>query len=293
MQYRLWQVVSAIVQRMPLRASYAVATVIGVAAFYGWPRGRRALARNYGHVLREASPAERRRVARRSLVNYCKYLADFARFPALSAEDLRARVKGEETWRSLDGALARGRGAIMVCTHFGNWDLGAGAAAARGYSVAVVAETFADARLDGMVVASRRRLGVRVLKMERAAPSIVRTLRNNGLLALLIDRPMAGDGVRVRFFGEEVEVPAGPARLALATGAAVVPAALPRIDQNGPEVATLADFTVTAVRTGDSEADVRALTQQIMDAHERFIRRYPDQWYMFREMWPAPRAGKG
>jgi KDO2-lipid IV(A) lauroyltransferase len=175
--------------------------------------------------------------------------------------------------------------------HFGNWDLGAGAAAARGYRATVVAETFADPRLDAMVLGARKRLGVRVVKMEKAGPSLLRTLKENGLVALLIDQPRNGDGVRVRFFGEEIEVPAGPARLALRTGARVVPTAFARVEPGKAEVVTLCDFGVELCRSGDPERDVRELTQAIVTAHEAFIRRYPDQWYMFRRMFPRRGAG--
>ncbi|MCK6565522.1 MAG: lysophospholipid acyltransferase family protein [Dehalococcoidia bacterium] len=285
MQYLSWRAVIALAGRLPLRVSYALATLAGMAGYYLWPRGRRAMLNNYRRVLPGATKSERGAVARRSLVNYCRYLVDFARFPALSAERLLAAVGGEESFRALDAALAEGKGAVIVCMHFGNWDLGAGATAARGYSLAVVAETFADPRLDELVAGARRRLGMEVIKMERAGPSLVRALKRNGLLALLIDRPTPGEGVKVEFFGEVVEVPAGPARLALLTGAPVVVAAFPRVDAGRPEVVTLTEFIEP--RTGAEGHDVEGLTRTIMAAHERFIRAYPDQWYMFREMWPA------
>jgi KDO2-lipid IV(A) lauroyltransferase len=286
LQYRAWQLVSAIVRHMPPRASYGVAFVVGSAAYYCWPRGRKAMHRNYRRVLRGAAPAEIRRTARRSLVNYCRYLADFVRFPSLSPAELTSHVFGDANFEALDKALARGRGAVIVCMHFGNWDLGAGAAAARGYPVVVVAETFGDARLDDMVTGARTRLGMQIIKMEKAGPSLLRSLKQNGLLALLIDRPVPGDGVKVQFFGEEVEVPAGPARLALRSGAAVVPAAFARVSPGELSVVTLTDFEIPGGEGGDGEHDVQSLTQAIMHSHERFIREYPDQWYMFREMWP-------
>ena len=155
----------------------------------------------------------------------------------------------------------------------------------------VVAESFSDARLDAMVFGARERLGARVVRMEKTGPSILRALKQNGLLALLIDRPVPGDGVRVRFFGEDVEVPAGPARLALRSGAKVVPAAFARIRADCPEVRTLTDFSIELEANGDEPGGVRRLTQAIVTAHEGFVRQYPDQWYMFREMWPRTKIG--
>lgn len=286
MQYRLWQLVTALVQRLPLRFSYAAAAAIGTVAFYLWPGGRRRMLRNFHRVLPDAGGSELRRVARRSLVNYCRYLVDFVRFPSFAPSDLHRLVHGEQSFAALDAALAQGRGVIIVCMHFGNWDLGAAAAAARGHDLTVVAETFADPRLDTMIVRARERLGMKVVKMEKAAPSLLRALKRNGLLALLIDRPTPGDGVRVQFFGRELEVPAGPARLALRSGAAVLPAAFLRMQPNSPDVEALTDPSIRLCASGDAATDTRAFTQAIMESHERFIRAHPEQWYMFRDMWP-------
>lgn len=291
-QYRLWQLVTAVVRRLPPRAGYGIAAMVGFAGYYAWPRGRRAMLRNFRRVMRGAPASEVQRTARASLINYCRYLADFVRFPSLSAAQLTALVTGDESFAALDRALQRGKGAIIVCMHFGNWDLGAGAAAARGYPLTVVAETFADPRLDEMVAGARKRLGMHLVRMERAGPSLFRALKHNGLLALLIDRPVPGDGVCVEFFGETVEVPAGPARIALRSGAAVVPTAFARCEENAMQVRTLTDFTLDFHPTGDEARDVRDLTQAIMRSHERFIREHPEQWYMFREMWPRRAAGQ-
>lgn len=285
-QYRLWQFVTAVVRRLPPRAGYAIAGVVGWFGYYLWPGGRRSMLRNYRHVLRGAPASEIRRVARRSLINYCCYLADFVRFPSLTPQQMVSAVAGDESFAALDRALEGGKGAIIVCMHLGNWDLGAGAAAARGYQATVVAETFPDPRLDAIVAGARRRLGMSIVKMEKAGPSLLRALKNNGVLALLIDRPVPGEGVKVEFFGEQVEVPAGPARIALRSGATVVPAAFPRREPNGMPVQVLTDFGIAYKPTGDDTHDVRELTQAIMKSHERFIREYPAQWYMFREMWP-------
>lgn len=285
LQYWGWRLATGIAGRIPARATYAVAWILGSIAYWLWPRGRRAMHRNYRRVLPGAAKPEIRRVARRSLINYCCYLADFIRFPSLSPAEVIGAVHGHQQFSSLDAALEGGNGAVIVCMHFGNWDLGAGATAARGYPATAVAESFGDPRLDAMVVESRTRLGLRLVKMDKSGPSLVRTLHHNGLLALLIDRPVPGDGVKVRFFGSEVEVPNGPARLALRTGAHIVAAAFPRMEPGRMGVGVLTEF-IDPAAGGRTPEDVRKLTQAIMDAHERFIRRYPDQWYMFREMWP-------
>lgn len=243
------------------------------------------MAGNYERVLPEATSGERRRVARASLANYLRYMVEFAASGNLSPAERLAVGVETPGFEGLDRGLARGRGAVVAPMHFGNWDLGATIAAARGYSLTVVGETFGDPKLDALVVGGREALGVRLVKMERVGPSLVRSLRRNEMVATLIDRPLSEGGVRVQFFGEEVEVPVGPARLALHTGAAVGAVAFPR--RGAGRIDVLSNFDLDFEPTGDNAHDVQALTQAIMTAHEEFIRRYPEQWYMFRAFWEA------
>jgi KDO2-lipid IV(A) lauroyltransferase len=245
---------------------------------------------NFARVLGTAERSVVDRVGRASLAGYFRYLVDFMRLGGTGT--LPAQVIGASAFAALDRLLERGRGVVIVCMHYGNWDAGAAFAAARGYPLAVVAEGFGDPRLDELVLGTRERLGMQIIRLERAGPSMVRTLRRNGLLALLIDRPVPGEGVEVRFFGEPVEVPAGPARLALATGAAIVPVAFRRLDPFGRTMEVVGDFSIVPCEEARPEC-VATLTQRVMDAHERFIRERPDQWYMFRELWTGGTAPGG
>jgi lauroyl/myristoyl acyltransferase len=96
----------------------------------------------------------------------------------------------------------------------------------------------------------------------------------------------------VDFFGALAEVSVGPARLALRTGARVIPAVMAREPGHDELIRPILDFDVRFQPSGDEERDVRELTQQIMSSLEHFIRQYPDQWFMFRPMWPAPQRAQ-
>lgn len=290
MQYQAWRALRFASRRLPPAVLYRAAGLAGTAAYWTWPRGRGSTRRNFERVFGPGD-ARAKPAARRSLANYCGYLVDFARLPTLNPAAILAACDGDEEFSALDAVLARGAGAIFVCMHFGNWDMGAAAAAVRGYPVTAVGESFSDSRVTREVFAARERLGATIVPLERAGPSLVRVLKKNGLLALLIDRSVPGQGVPAEFFGSTVEVPAGPAHLALRTGAALIPAAFPRVHPGGPAVRVLADFSIDTTPSGDFEADVRRLTQEVMTTHERFIRRYPAQWYKFKDMWET--VGQG
>jgi len=108
-------------------------------------------------------------------------------------------------------------------------------------------------------------------------------LRKHEGLAVLVDRPLANEGVPVTFFGRTTRVPGGAATLALRTGSPVVPAALVR---NPGGNGYLAHIGPPIVGQGD-DGDVEMVMQRIMSWLEGIIRRYPDQWFMFRQMWPG------
>lgn len=288
--YLLWRVMSFLGQHLPLRLAYLIASILGDCAYVAWRQGRQSARANMARVLHNADPRAVSRAARYSFRNYLKYLVDFMRFPRLTSQEVRERVLYDE-WHHLDRALERGKGVILVTAHFGNWDLGAAAVAARGYKLNVIAESFRYRPLNDEIQGARAKLGMNVIPLERAGTSMIRALRRNELLALLIDRPAPDNGVTVPFFGEPVCVPAGPARLALRTGAKVIPVVLARAKGFSDRVLGILDPTIDFEPTGDEARDIASLTSRIMASLERMMARHPDQWYMFRRLWTEPNPG--
>jgi lauroyl/myristoyl acyltransferase len=282
--YLAFRAATLLARIVPLRASYALARAAGFVAFYLWPGGRRRCIANMARVTggdRGAAASH----ARRSFGNYLVYLVDFFRFMRLPKADLAGRVEFDG-W-DLIHAERRGNGIVVVTVHFGNWDLGASVLAIKGFPISAIADTFANPRIDGFVRRSREHLGMKVIPVERMGPGILRALRDNGVVALLIDVPTArGEGVEVEFFGETVSVPDGPARIALRAGSSVIAVTLPRVAPWDDRVsADVAQIPYEA--TGDHERDVRALTQAVFRELERLVRRDPAQWYIFRSLWVA------
>lgn len=284
--YLLWRLATALIRRVPLRTAYAGAVVVADLVFLFWREKRQNAIDNMRHVLAHSGESVARRTARDSFRNYGRYLVDFARSATTSAAQLTDRVQFDQ-WDIVDAAFREGKGIIFVLMHFGNWDWGGALFSQKGYILNVVAQTFEHNRLNDMVVAARTHSGMRVLPMERTALPLIRALRRNEALAILIDRPGAANGVSARFFGREAILPAGPARLALRTGARVLAVALVRLCPSDDRLKAMILSTITSERTADEEYDVKSLTETMLQAHEALIREFPDQWYMFRRMWPA------
>jgi KDO2-lipid IV(A) lauroyltransferase len=286
--YGAFRAVIFVVRSVPLRISYGIAHVTGTLTYYLWPGGRRRCIQNMRHVT-GGSEAEARRLARRSFANYLVYLVDFFRFVGTTAEEIEARVVVPDTlWPTLE-AQRRGTGIVFMTMHFGNWDLGAAILTLNGFPVSAIADRFASERLNRLIIGSREHLGMKVIPVGRMGPGILRALRNDDMVAMLVDIPQPEGGVQVQFFGSTIAVPDGPARIALRAGSSVVAATLPRLGRWSDQVT--ADIAEVAFEpSGDNDRDVQALTQQVFTALETLVRRHPDQWYIFRNLWLGDRA---
>ncbi len=273
---------------VPLRVSYSLARLLGLAAFYAWPGGRRRSIQNLRRVV-GGDPRAARRYARRSFGNYLVYLVDFVRFMGTDPEEVRRRVMVEPDLWGRVNAERQGNGIVFMTMHYGNWDLGASILVLNGFALSAIADEFQNPRVNELVIGSRRHLGMKIIPVGHLGPGILRALRNDDVVALLVDIPQAEGGVDVEFFGATIRVSDGPARIALRAGSSVVVAAVPRLhrwtDAVTAEVA-IVDFGPT----GDAEDDVRGLTQAVFANLEGLVRQHPDQWYIFRSLWLDDRA---
>ena len=265
---------------------YGAARAGGALGYAALPGMRRQALQNYAGVLHlpPTSPVVRR-VAREAVVGYTKLLADFLMLSQLTREEVM-RIVDWRGWENIQGALDQGKGAIVVTPHFGNWDMAAAAAAARGLKVTAVTDHYGDDDLNRRVTEARSRMGVNVVPLSVAAgKASLSALRRNEIVALVCDLAKDGRNVRVTVCGQQVMVPAGPAVMAIRSGAPVVPITCRRQADNRYllEVQEPIDFTPT----GDRDADSQALAQAIMSRFEPHLLRWPEQWYLFSPMWEA------
>ncbi len=239
---------------------------------------RRRIARR--HMQRVLGPgADLDRAVGAMFGSYGRYWAEtFWVRPGRVAEiDRRLSISGLE---HLEKAGKAGTGVILVLPHLGNWEPAALSGRRAGIEIAAVAERLANQRLTRWFVKMRAQYGITIIPHGRTSMRHVEAaIRRGAAVALLCDRDLSGRGVKVTFFGEETTLPAGPAALALKTGAPMVTAATffagdgHRVDIN--ELST------------DGVDDLRGLTQRIAAALEGIIRQAPEQWHLFQPNWPS------
>lgn len=288
--YWLFRLAILLTRPFPLRLGYWFGERVALICYWViFPRQRKALNANLAHVLQSNDPKHVDAVARRSFRNFGKYVIDFIHYPLLTRSEVRRRLRFDQ-YAELEAAAGSGRGVVIATIHFGNWDLGAAALAAHDYPVHAIAESFAYAPMNELVQGSRAKLGMRVIGHERVGPTVFKLLRRGEILAMLIDVTSEdAGGIRVDFFGAPALVSSAAARIALRTGAWVLPAVVLRGPDDDLDIRPLLDFSLRDfARSGDEERDVQELTRRALACIEGMIRQHPDQWFIFRRLWDAP-----
>ena len=284
--YWAFRAVIILMRPVPLRLAYRVAGGVAVLCYlWIFPRQRRALNANLARVLDGADPREVDRVARRSFRNFGKYVVDVIHFPTMTREEVRRRLRFDQ-WDELNAMRDSGRGVVIATIHFGNWDLGGAALAACGYPINAIAERFAYERMNELMLGSRERIGINVVTGDRAGTRIFRLLKQGQFLATLVDVVDDPHAVEVEFFGAPARVSAAPARIALRTGAWVMPAVVLRGPGDDLVIRPIIDASLGGfTASGDEPADVQALTQAIVRSLEPQIRAHADQWFIMTPLW--------
>jgi lauroyl/myristoyl acyltransferase len=291
MVYYLIRFASWLAGKVPRRVRLSVAGVVTELIYVGWVSKRRVTIANMAQILGTSRDDPRARaLARRSWRNFGRYVSDFISMPNTTREEIVARLHDTTpppgSYALIAEARTRGKGVILVSTHFGAYDV-AGIAVASQYPLHLIVETIADARMDRMWQEQRRALGMEVIRIEQSPRQMLRVLQENGIIAVAVDRPLPlGEGVPVTFFGKTCWVPGGIAQLAVRSGAAIVPGFCVYDEAYSSTYYLGAGPILYPESTGDRKADTVQLVQRMFAALEDQIRARPDQWAMFRAFWP-------
>jgi len=244
------------------------------------------LERNLARVRPDASAEELRRLSRAGLRTYLRYWCEAFRLQNLTPERIRASVVTHDEpvfWK----AVKAGRGVVVALPHMGNWDLAGAWAATVGTPVTTVAERLRPERLFARFVGYREALGIEVLPLRGGPdpmPILVERLRAGRLVCLVSDRDLSSRGVEVRFFGETARMPAGPAALAVRTGACLLPVTL---WYEGPAMHVRFHEPIDL---GTGQGRIPELTQALADVFASAIAEHPEDWHMLQRLWPADAA---
>lgn len=262
-------------------------TLFSVGADMASARGGAGIAqlrRNLARVVPQADSAELDELTRRAVRSYARYWQETFRLPSMDLDAMYERIDSVvDGVENLTAAFNEGNGAVLALPHSGNWDVAGVWLVRHSGEFATVAERLKPESLYRRFVEYRESLGFEILPLtggESPFAVLSERLRANRAVCLLADRDLTSSGIPVTFFGDKTRMPAGPAKLAAATGAALLPVGLwftddgwglrihPRIRVNGPE-------------------EIPSATQALADSFAGDIAAHPADWHMLQKLWLA------
>ena len=250
------------------------------------PRLRRIARQNLAMALPELDAAKREQIVDGTFRSIGRLLLAIARFPSLHASNIGQWI-AYEGLEHYAAAKQKGRGILVATAHLGNWELSAFAHALLAEPMHVMVRRLDNRLIDRLVEERRTLSGNRLIFKRDAARAVLKALRNNEAVGILIDQNTSeSEGVFIDFFGKQACAGSGFVKLAYRSQAPVVPGFALWDEQRKRYVLR---FYPGIELTGDERAD----TQRIHSFLERTIRQYPDQWMWIHRRWKTRPAGEG
>ncbi|QNI33999.1 lysophospholipid acyltransferase family protein [Alloacidobacterium dinghuense] len=276
---------------LPGNVARAVGVGIGLLAFRIVPRLRSVGLRNLELAFPDWNHKQRYDVLRNLYRHLGWLLAEFCQMPRYTRENSRSFLRYDGLDRYL-AARDKGKGVLIVTGHLGAWELSSFYHSLMGYPMSMVIRRLDNARVDGLVNHIRCLHGNRVLHKDDFARGLLGAMRQGETVGILMDTNMTPpQGVFVPFFGKPACTASGLARVALKTGAAVLPGFMLWEKAEQKYVLHFGDEIVFD-RTGDDEADTVTNTAKCTAAIEAYVRQYPDQWLWVHRRWKTRPEGE-
>ena len=275
--YYLFVLGKIVAKTFPRRVSYAIARFCAKLHFYFSPKDRETILYNLSAIL----PKEKRDLcAKNAFINFAYYLVDFFRQDKLNKSfiDKYVTVQGLE---NLDTAFKNNQGVIILTAHLGNYELGAAVASILGYPLHAIALPHKDKRTNKLFNDQRGSVGVKVIPTGIAVKKSLSILRRGGIVCFLADRDFSGTAQELDMFSRKAPLPKGPAFFTLKSGACIVPTFFLRENKNFYRLV----FDEPIYFNREEFKDETDVIKRYIPVLEKYIRDYPDQWYMFERYW--------
>jgi Kdo2-lipid IVA lauroyltransferase/acyltransferase len=284
LEYAVVWVMVKLLGALPRGMARAIGAGVGAAAYVLLGRLRKTGLRNLETAFPEKTAQERERILRTLYRNLGWLLGEFCQMRKYTRENTRGflRYEGLENYLA---ARERGKGVLIVTGHLGAWELSSYYHSLMGYPMSIVIRRLDNAKVDTLVNEIRCLHGNRVLHKDDFARGLLAAMRHGETVGILMDTNMTPpQGVFVPYFGRLACTASGLARVALKTGAAVLPGFMVWEEAEQKYVLRFGE-EIPLVATGDDEADALTNTARFTTVIEEWVRRYPEQWLWVHRRW--------
>jgi len=269
---------------LPRGVSLVLSGLFSEMAFLFCRRLRRVADKNLSLALPDLTRTQRRKITKGVFLNLGRLLGEFAQFPKLNRENIE-QVVVYDGYENYAESVRRGRGTLYLTAHFGCWELSPYAHAVYGHPLKFVVRPIDNPHIDRVINSFRTLSGNQIIEKKEALKEIVKALRKNEAVGILIDQNVTLEsGVFVPFFNTLACTTTSIATIALRTGATVLPGVLIWDDKLRKHRLHF-EPPVVLIETGNMQADIEVNTGLFNQVLEGLVRKYPDQWLWVHRRW--------
>lgn len=243
---------------------------------------------NLARAFPELSAAARDDLGRRVFRHFGRMAVDSLRLSAVGPRAVEPLVTGGDCVRLLKERLTRGKGAIILTGHIGNWELAGAYLAAVGFPLAAVVKPPSNPYIAAHAERVRRRLGIETIPMPEARSGVMAALRQGRTVALVADQGALRSTTWAPFFGQPTRTPAGPGLFAARSGAPVLFGALIAQPDGGYH---LDGEVIEEEVTGDAGEATERIAVKYRAVLEALVRQVPEQYLWTHRLWKWKEPG--
>ena len=282
LEYYLTVILSGFFRILPAKAATALGMAIGAFAYRRLKIRREVALDNLKQAFPEKSPGEIEKIALDSYRHWGGVGAEYARLPRFNRRYYEKYIKLEGR-EALNAAVQGGKGGLVISGHYGNWEMIGASASVEGYKVTYVVASQSNKLVDKMMDDVRKFHGIEIWKTREAPRGMLKSLKNNRLIAIMIDQDAGKECVFVDFFGKKASTHRGPAVFHLKTGAPLMMSSCVR--QKGPQYLMKFEEIVLPDFQGTREEINTQIMQYLSELLEAQIRRHPEQYFWMHKRW--------
>ena len=276
---------------LPRPVARGVGHAVAILVYWGHPRLRRVGMRNLELAFPEKPLAERKRILKGVYLSLGRLLAELPKFPDYTLENVE-RIAVYDGLENYLAARDRGKGVLFMTAHLGGWEIGGFVHSMHGHWLNVVVRDLDNPLLDRWIRKLRTLHGNKTFDKDEYARGLFAAMKRGETVGALMDTNMTPpQGVFVNYFGLPACTAVGIARVAMRTGAAVLPA-FTIWDRALGKYRIRFEPAIPLVCTEDGDADALANTQNYTAAIERAVRAHPDQWLWVHRRWKTRPEGE-
>jgi KDO2-lipid IV(A) lauroyltransferase len=282
-EYFLFISLSYIVRLLGLSLSQRLSYLLAAFFYFIVPIRKKTVKENLQKAFPEYNKAKINKIAFGSYASFCITLVEILYLPSMSKSELESSVSYTDI-PLIRGKYNEGKGVIFLGAHFGNWEYIALTVAVQlDIPITVIVKSQRNTLVTNWLDKMRVKWGNKIVTLGISIRQVYKELREKRIVAMVADQRGPSDGIRINFMGRKASVFAGPALLALKTGAPIIFGVTIR----QPDYSYKTAIEVISMEDLPEEEELRIaeLSQRHASVLEKYIRQFPEQWFWMHKRW--------